>query len=213
MNVQSTKSWIKLHQEQLINFYLFLNFLAWTCWQFYKAITEHRLDFVEGSFLLQNVILTTVVLIRKPQKSMDKNVFNQIIATVAFFSGALFMGQPVTSTGALLNVSTVITITANFFGILTLINLGRSFGILIAVRRVKTKGLYGIIRHPMYGTDILLRIGYITSHLTLFSIVAFVLSTACYIYRAILEEKFLKQQPEYNEYMKKVRYRFIPLIF
>jgi len=207
------ENWIKQHQEQLVNFYLFLNFFAWTCWQAYKAFSEHRLDFVECSFLAQNIVLTTVVLIRKPQKSMDKNIFNQIIATVAFFSGALFMGQPVTSAGILLKASTVITIAANFFGILTLLNLGRSFGILIAVRRIKTKGLYGIIRHPMYGTDILLRIGYITSHLTAFSIVAFILTTACYIYRAILEEKFLSQQPEYQEYMKKVKYRFIPYIF
>ena len=65
----------------------------------------------------------------------------------------------------------------------------------------------------MYGTDILLRIGYIVSHFTTFSIVVFIISTSCYVYRALSEEKFLSTQSNYGEYMKKVKYRFIPLIF
>jgi len=40
-----------------------------------------------------------------------------------------------------------------------------------------------------------------------------VLAIACYVWRAILEERFLCQYPEYREYMKKVRYRFVPGVF
>ena len=94
-----------------------------------------------------------------------------------------------------------------------LLNLGRSFGILIAYREVKSRGLYGIIRHPMYATDILLRIGFTINHCTPFTVIAFIASTGCYVYRAILEERFLIQQPEYREYMHRVKYRFIPFVF
>jgi protein-S-isoprenylcysteine O-methyltransferase Ste14 len=207
------KTWIKTNWQLLLDIYLFLNFLGWSGWQVYKAIHQQKLDFVEVSFIFQNLILTTLILIRKPYKSIDKNIFNQAIASIAFFSGALFMGQPETTNKLFLNISTVVIFISNILGVLTLINLGRSFGILIAFRKLKTNGLYSIVRHPMYGTDILLRIGFIISHITVFSIIAFIVSTACYIYRAMLEEKFLSTQSNYGEYMKKVKYRFIPFVF
>ena len=102
---------------------------------------------------------------------------------------------------------------SNTLGAITLLNLGRSFGILIAYREVKSGGLYSIVRHPMYGTDILLRIGFVISHFSWLTIFILVASSGCYVYRAILEERFLSKQPDYAEYMKKVKYRFIPYIF
>lgn len=65
----------------------------------------------------------------------------------------------------------------------------------------------------MYASDILLRIGYILSHLSAFNTAVVVLSSTCYVCRALLEERFLGKQPEYREYMLKVRYRFIPYLF
>ena len=38
-------------------------------------------------------------------------------------------------------------------------------------------------------------------------------SGLCYVYRALQEEKFLAQWPEYREYMARVRYRFVPGIW
>jgi protein-S-isoprenylcysteine O-methyltransferase Ste14 len=98
-------------------------------------------------------------------------------------------------------------------GALTVLNLGRSFGVLIAKRKIKTRGLYGFVRHPMYATDILLRVGYIVSHASATNIGIVIASTACYVYRAVQEEKFLSQWPEYREYMARVKHRFIPGVF
>ena len=93
------------------------------------------------------------------------------------------------------------------------LELGRSFGILIALRTVKTNGLYSLVRHPMYGTDILLRIGFVVGHFNLFTIFLFVISTGAYIARAMLEEQFLLQDEAYQEYVRRVKYRFIPFVF
>jgi protein-S-isoprenylcysteine O-methyltransferase Ste14 len=111
-------------------------------------------------------------------------------------------------------VSQALLLIANLLGLVTLFNLGTSFGILIACRQVKTGGLYRYLRHPMYATDILLRIGYLIGHRTLLTVSLFVLSTACYVWRAILEERFLAAQgPAYRAYLARVRYRFIPGVF
>jgi len=199
--------------QTLFNSYLFINFAGWTIWQSYVWIKAGTFGDIEISFTVQSLVLTALVILRKPHQTVDTNIFNQIIALIAFCSGAAFIGQPLTDPSMITDISKIIVLIANILGLITLFNLGRSFGILIAFREVKSQGLYGWVRHPMYGTDILLRIGMTTSHFNTFTVSIFIISTGCYVYRALLEERFLSQQPEYREYMQKVKYRFIRGIF
>ncbi len=199
--------------QYYLDIYLALNALIWCAWQGYHSIKLNGIVFNELSFIIQNFILVVLFIIRRPFKAIDKNYFHQLIALTAFFSGLAFMGQPAATNHTVLTISNSIMLLSNLLGIITLFNLGKSFGIMIAYRKVKSNGLYSIVRHPMYGTDILLRIGYIISHFTILNIILFILSLSCYIYRAILEEKFLLQQEGYKEYKEKVHYRFIPHIF
>jgi protein-S-isoprenylcysteine O-methyltransferase Ste14 len=155
-----------------------------------------------------------VILCRKPFRFVDTRLFDQTIALIAFFSGAvLFREQPTTGGSLTLRLSQFVVLCANVLGLMILFNLGRSFGILIALRELKSTGGYAIVRHPMYATDILLRVGFVISHCNLLSVIVVLISTPCYVYRAILEERFLSQQPEYRDYMQKVKYRFIPAVF
>lgn len=178
-----------------------------------KTWLAGRMNYVEIAFAVQNALMIGFILIRKPHQDVDRNLFNQFVALVAFFSGMAFIGQPPSGGAGAQMTSNIVTFVANVLGVFTLLNLGRSFGILIAFREVKTTWLYSLVRHPMYGTDILLRIGFLISHLNWFTASMFVASTGCYVYRAMLEERFLSRQPEYRAYMRRVRYRFIPLVF
>ncbi len=202
--------WVRTNWQVLFNICLFLVFAAWVGWQTWHTWRENRMGFVEVSFAAQNLILVALVLIRIPHRVMDRNLLHQAVALIAFCSGAAFMGEAPTGGALSATVSGWIVFCANILGAVCLFNLGRSFGILIALRNVKTGGLYSLVRHPMYGTDILLRIGFLVSHLSVRTAVFLILSTACYVYRAILEEKFLSDQPEYREYMRRVPYRFVP---
>jgi protein-S-isoprenylcysteine O-methyltransferase Ste14 len=56
-------------------------------------------------------------------------------------------------------------------------------------------------------------VAFILQNPSAYNIALAVVSTAAYVYRAVLEEQFLAQFPEYREYMKRVRYRFIPKLF
>ncbi len=206
------EAFFKKHWQSLLNIYLFLNFAGWGIWQTYQYHLKGTLGYVEISFTIQSLLLAVIFLIRKPHQLIQTNLLHQAIAIIAFCSGAAFMGQPATGPQVAKQISQVVIFCANVLGVATLLNLGRSFGILIAFRRLKSRGLYGIVRHPMYATDILLRVGFLMSHFNLFTVLVFIISTACYVYRAILEERFLIQQPEYREYMKRVRYRFIPFL-
>lgn len=213
MSLQSIKNYFIQHCQTLINGYLFLNILGFCLWQGYKIYQAGSLNYNETAFMAQNLVLAAVVLIRKNHIGIDRSIKNQAVALAAFFSGVLFMGQAASPEPLLVRASNMVVFGANVLGLFTLLNLGRSFGILIALRQVKTRGLYGVVRHPMYATDILLRIGFLISHFNLFTGLVFVLSTGCYVYRAVLEERFLSQDPAYREYMQKVRYRFVPFVF
>jgi protein-S-isoprenylcysteine O-methyltransferase Ste14 len=206
------KEFLKKHRSLILNIYLFLNFVGWGLWQTYQYHLKGTLGYVELSFTIQSLLVGVIILIRKPHQAFHTNPFHQAIAIIAFCSGAAFMGQPATGPLAAKQISQAVIFLANVLGVATLLNLGRSFGILIAFRELKSHGLYGVVRHPMYGTDVLLRIGFLISHTNLFTVMAFMVSTGCYVYRALLEEQFLVQQPEYREYMNRVKYRFVPFV-
>ena len=75
-------------------------------------------------------------------------------------------------------------------------------------------GLYGIVRHPMYATTLIL---FLTMPLILGSLVSFIIFLA---YPLIIakrikneEEVLEKELKGYKEYMKKVKYKMIPFIW
>ena len=81
-------------------------------------------------------------------------------------------------------------------------------------QKVIDKGLYGIVRHPMYTATIIL---FLSMPLILGSIIAFGIMLIYPVligFRAVNEEKVLIKELEgYEEYTKKVKYRFIPFIW
>ncbi len=215
MNVKNTKlyGWVVRHRERLINYYLFVNIAGFILWQAYGIARSSGLNVIEVSFLLQNLVLAGVVLLRKDPIAIDNNLWHQAVALIAFFSGLAFMGRTPTGGPMVQQLSTAVLLGSNLLGIFSLLHLGRSFGILIACREVRTGGVYSVIRHPMYASDMLLRVGYVISHFSPFTLALVILSSGCYIYRALLEERFLVEQPEYPAYMERVRYRFIPGVY
>ena len=53
----------------------------------------------------------------------------------------------------------------------------------------------------------------VTRTIIALNLAVFVGSSAAYVYRALLEEKFLAKFEEYRAYVARVRYRFIPGVF
>ena len=196
-----------------MNIYIFINLAGYGVWSGYNTWVEGRLNFVEVSFMVQNILMLGFILIRIDHKAINTNIFHQLVALFAFFSGVAFMGQEPTGGEVAKSISSWVIFGANILGAVAMLYLGKSFGILIALRKVKSGGIYGIVRHPMYGADILLRIGFVISHFNIFTVLLFIVSTGAYVMRAIYEEQFLSQDPKYREYMQNVKYRFIPYIY
>jgi protein-S-isoprenylcysteine O-methyltransferase Ste14 len=89
------------------------------------------------------------------------------------------------------------------------LSLGRSFGVLIEVRKVVTEGAYRWMRHPIYFGYLFFILGFLATN---FSIAFFILvpvQIALMVYRARLEEARLAESSlEYQEYRKRTGFLF-----
>lgn len=81
-------------------------------------------------------------------------------------------------------------------------------------QEVISTGLYGIVRHPMYTGAFILLLFTPMALGSYYGLLPVLILFAVIIYRAIDEEKELKQNlPGYKEYCRKVKYRLIPYVF
>lgn len=92
-------------------------------------------------------------------------------------------------------------------------SLGRSFGVVAANRGVQTKGLYRVVRHPLYASYLIGYVGFVLGNLSLLNILVVSLSLACQVLRIQSEERVLSRDPDYVAYAARVRYRFFPFVY
>ena len=91
--------------------------------------------------------------------------------------------------------------------------LGRSFGLLPAHRGVVVRGVYQMVRHPIYLSYMLTHVGYLLAVFSWHNLLLFVLLYTLQVIRILREEALLSADPAYRAYMHKVRWRLIPLVF
>lgn len=75
-----------------------------------------------------------------------------------------------------------------------------------------TTGLYGVVRHPMYATSIVMMVGMPLALGSYWALLIVIPSLALLVIRTVDEENLLRRElPGYRDYMARVRYRLIPL--
>ena len=102
-------------------------------------------------------------------------------------------------------VSTVFIIIGTCLSIWCLNQLGRSFSIMATSRELKTEGSYSLVRHPLYGSEVMLILGVVLAHSTPFAYALGFIWLLLQIRRAQYEEGILRQTfPEYDDYARRV---------
>jgi len=80
--------------------------------------------------------------------------------------------------------------------------------------KVVTTGPYALVRHPLYGIGCLVYLAVPFALGSWWGLMGVPLQILVMAMRAVAEEKFLQRQLEgYEDYMAKVRYRFVPFIW
>ena len=91
--------------------------------------------------------------------------------------------------------------------------LGRSFGVVPALRTVRTDGAYQIVRHPLYSSELLLYVGFCVGNVSLRNLCVLTALCAALYGRAVAEERLLLQAPEYVAYVRATPCRLVPGVF
>ena len=168
-----------------------------------------RTGHVTGLLLLVSELLVVVLTVmRRPALAIDRSWLARIVTTVSIL-GVPFI-RP-TGGGLVPDVQTAL-LTAS--GLLLIIvgkmTLGRSFGLMPAHRGLVCTGVYGFVRHPIYAGYLVTHVGFLLAHPSPLNLALLVTSDTALLVRAMLEERTLARDPEYVDYMQRVRWRVLP---
>jgi protein-S-isoprenylcysteine O-methyltransferase Ste14 len=92
----------------------------------------------------------------------------------------------------------------------SLLSLRRSFALVPGNRGVRDGGLYRIVRHPMYLSELTILLGVVVANPTTANVIVWVCECGLQFARARAEEDFLATDPVYRAYRERVPYRLLP---
>ena len=104
----------------------------------------------------------------------------------------------------------VLVTTAAGLSLVSLLTLGRGFGLRPALRRLATTGPYRLVRHPIYLSYVIADVGYNLNAWAPGTVLLVLVGWASLVYRIRAEERSLSQDAAWTKYRTGVPYRLIP---
>jgi protein-S-isoprenylcysteine O-methyltransferase Ste14 len=150
-------------------------------------------DAFELLHLAYNLTVAFLFLIRTRPSLVSRSPLHWTVVLLTSFSGFFFVREGPNPSAALV--------------------LGRSFDLFPALRRVKTRYVYQIVRHPIYLSALVLRLGYLLKNPLIYNTVLLMIVAVLYDRRAKYEEDVLSHDRSYVDYLQQVKYRFVPGVY
>jgi protein-S-isoprenylcysteine O-methyltransferase Ste14 len=160
------------------------------------------------------LILVVTMVFRRPPKRVTPNPWYWLLAFVATYwliliLGLLQPGRPVAPTW----VTTPIAALGLLIVVWARLSLGRNIGFVPAQRELVATGAYAYMRHPVYTGGLLTNIAFLLSAFSPLNALLIALGAFWFIpVKSLVEEDFLRSDPQYAAYMKRVRARWIPFL-
>lgn len=162
--------------------------------------------------LVVNTLFVTLFLSRRPAKSESDSPLLWVLGIAGTAVPLLMRPEEFTSSDdlSLSYIGQSVQLIALFLVASSLLSLRRSFSVVAANRGVRSGGLYRVVRHPVYFSELLLLLGVTLANPSATNAALWLLECALQYMRACTEEQFLAADPVYRSYRRRVRYRLIP---
>ncbi len=161
--------------------------------------------------VLFNSLVVICLLARRRAVTVTDSVANWLLAMLVQLIPLLL--RPIGSaSGLLVVVSAGGQLAGLAIMVASLLVLNRSFGILAANRGITTRGLYALVRHPLYTGEMVFFISFLTANWSFQNGYLVGVLILIQVVRSTQEETLLLQDQDYAEYRAAVAYRFIPRI-
>jgi protein-S-isoprenylcysteine O-methyltransferase Ste14 len=166
-------------------------------------------------YVLQHFIVLGIALTRPQPKLRDYSLASSMAVMVAYaypYAQVIYLrwspGHVASPAAGL-----VLVTLAAALSLVSLLTIGRFFGVRPALRDLVTSGPYRFVRHPMYLSYILADIGYNLQEWNFVTLLLVLVGWMSLVYRIHAEERVLSQHAEWPAYVVSVRYRLFPGIW
>jgi len=172
-----------------------------------------RTGHLTGLLLLASESLVVVLtIVRRRTSLVDRSAVGVITTAVSLAGPPMlraFDGSSLVSD----NVTAVVSAAGLGLVIVGKMALGRSFGIAPANRGVVMRGPYVLVRHPIYAGYLLTHAAFLVAHPTLWNAAVLLVADCALVMRALVEERVLSADAEYQSYCRRVGWHLVPGVF
>jgi protein-S-isoprenylcysteine O-methyltransferase Ste14 len=172
-----------------------------------------RTGHVTGLLLLAGESLVVILtVIRRKASLVDRSIAAAVITTISVAGPVLMRASQTASL-----VPDVATATISALGLMLVvvgkISLGRSFGLVPANRGVVVRGPYTVVRHPIYTGYVITHAAFLMANPSPWNVSVILIADAALILRALMEERVLSNDAEYQGYCRRVGWHLVPGVF
>ena len=166
-----------------------------------------------GLLVIAESLGVLLILIRRRSASLSSQPFDWALSFSAVSAPLLLTTPAPPGTLVPAALATALMLAGLLVQISGKAALWRSFGLVPANRGVKTRGLYRLVRHPIYAGYTVTHIGFLLALPSLLNAVFYAVALILQIVRIFREERVLMQDENYRGYAARVRYRLLPGVF
>jgi protein-S-isoprenylcysteine O-methyltransferase Ste14 len=172
-----------------------------------------RTGHVTGLLLLAGEALVVVLtVVRRRARLVDRSVAAAVMTTLSLAGPPLLR-----ATGGPALAPDALTAIVSAFGLIVVIvgkiTLGRSFGVAPANRGIVARGPYLVVRHPIYTGYLITHAGFLVAYPSPRNIGILLITDVALVVRALMEERVLKADAEYQGYCQRVGWHLVPGVF
>jgi len=179
--------------------------------ELYHRYTAANLSFVRAVAGIQTIILVLTMVFRRTPVRVTPNPWYWLLAFVATYGLIAFYAfAPRGTLIVAILVPNVLVLISVAIMIWARVSLGRSIGYVPADRGIITSGPYRFVRHPIYSGLFVTLFAFTLRAYSPLSLLLILVIVGLFILKSVIEERFLRDNPEYAAYMKQVRYRWVP---
>jgi protein-S-isoprenylcysteine O-methyltransferase Ste14 len=154
----------------------------------------------------QDLLLAALLLVRRSSRGVSTRRSDRLVAVAALVL-PLGLQTPSASPSSVL---AVLETAGLVLALLATATLGRHLGVLPAMRGITTRGVYAVVRHPMYAAYLLLFAAYVAGAPTPRNASIGLVTTVLLVVRLRAEEAVLRQHRDYQDYCRRVPWRLVP---
>jgi len=177
----------------------------------FRIIKSGQMNLSRASIVIQFSIIIITMVMRTTPVRVTPNPWYWLLAFGVTYFG-LFVAIFAERGTALLPdvVSNSISILALVVAVYARLSLGRSIGFVPAERDIITRGAYRFVRHPIYTGLVLSYVGFSLHMFSPRNVMMSLIVIALIVLKSFIEEGFLREVPDYTDYLDRVRWRWFP---